>query len=56
MGTEYEVRVWHYEKINDDYLSGYRQYWHGDNLDEALQKMKEAKKEGYQCIYLVWRP
>ena len=50
MGREYEIRYFTLE-------TGERHFAHADNLETALQFMKECKKETRSmCIYLVWRP
>lgn len=34
----------------------YRVYWCGELLEEALSNLYQAKRDGYQCITLQWRP
>lgn len=49
MGNKFEIHVY------KDGV-GYIYFWNCDSFFEALWYMRKAKKEGYKCIKLEWRP
>lgn len=53
MGNSFEVWVW---KIADnDTEFRYHPFWSGEDFDQAIEAMKQAKREGAGCVKLEWR-
>ena len=53
MGSTWTVEVW---KEDESGNYGYREYWSGESLEEALWNLYQAKRDGFGCITLTWRP
>ena len=53
MGWTWEVKVW---KAIDGEVYGYHSYWHGKSLVVAIWHMNKARRYGWGCIALEWRP
>ena len=57
MGNEFEV--WAFTPVDPEKNDGMSYRWfnryEGENFDEAIETMKEVKKEGIGCVKLEWR-
>ena len=55
MGDDFEV--WGYEKDEDNPEEEFKfkLKYYGNEMQDALEKMFELKKQGIRCIKLVWR-
>lgn len=53
MGNEFAVNVWDTPKDRDYY---WLQIYGGDSIMKALYNLWWAKRQGWKCIKLEWRP
>ncbi len=54
MGNEFEVKAWEAADNSDHYY--WLEIYRGENLIKALYYLFWAKKQGWKCIKLEWRP
>lgn len=54
MDTTFEVVVWKFVDWRNSYA--YEEYWRGQSVFVALWHLVKAKREGYGCVVLYWRP
>lgn len=52
MGWRFEVNVWNHSDDGYHWL----QVYCGESMIKAMYKMWQAKRHGYGCIKLEWRP
>jgi len=54
MGYKYEVHAWEHAVGSDRYY--WLQIYTGDSLFKAIRNMWWAKRQGWECIKLEYRP
>ena len=54
MGWEYEVGVWDHAEGSDHFY--WLQIYAGPSIIKAIYNMWWAKRQGWKCIKLEWRP
>jgi len=52
MGNTWEIQV--FDSREGDF--SYIMYWQGESVFAAVWNMRKARKDGYKCIKLEWRP